>query len=788
MLHEAILGAILAATDSNRQTPETAESLLARARGVLAQLDGTVRVPGVKSPIEILRDRWGVPHIYAQNAEDLFYAQGWVAAQDRLFQMDWWRRIGVGETAEVIGKQGIERDRFARLIRFRGDWDAEWRSYAHDARDICIAFTNGINAYIDHIGDRLPIEFQLLNYRPAKWKPEDCLTRMSGIVMVRNFANELARAELIGAVGLERARRLAPTDPARPFAPAPDLDLAGIDRSALALYNAATGRADFSDRDGSNNWVIDGSLSASGKPLLASDPHRPITLPSLRYLVHLHAPGWNVIGSGEPGLPGVAIGHNERVAWGFTIVGTDQCDLYVEETHPGDPRRYRSGDGWQEMVVVREPLAVRGHSGGEPHTVELRFTRHGPVLYEDAARRRAVALRWVGAEPGGAAYLACLAIDRARDWQQFRSALQAWRLPSENMVYADVDGNIGWVAACGTPVRRGWDGLLPVPGAANAFEWQGFLTLDQLPQSFNPSSHWIATANHNILPTGYDHEIAYEWSQRFRFQRISERIRAKRQFDFDDMRKIQHDNGSIPGRLLVRVLRSVSMDDASLGRYVSLFHEWDGDLSRSAPAGPLYGVWLQQLLTAFYRPHVPEKQLGILRGSRGVEVMLDALLAEPSPNWFGDPPKPARDELVRTTFASAVAIVRARFGDDPQRWSWGRLHTTHFRHPLASAGSVYERAFCLGPMPRAGDAYTPNAATHDDNFLQSAGASYRQIFDLADWDRGMATSTPGQSGQPGSPHYADLLPLWAEDQYFPLPYSRSSVTAAMLHRLELVPE
>jgi penicillin amidase len=498
---------------------ETPESLHKMATAVLAQLEGEVMAPGLKEPVEILRDHWGIPHIYAGNGDDLFFAQGFVAAQDRLFQIDLWRRIGVGETAEVVGRSGLEADRFARLLKYRGNPDLEWASYAPDARRIATAFTRGINAYIDHIGDRLPVEFRILGVRPKKWRPEDCLGRMSGIIMSRNFQNELARAELVAAVGLEKARRIAPTDPLRAYAPAPGLDLAGIDRSILAGYNAAVKAPPFRlGGGGSNNWAMDGTRSASGKPLLASDPHRAIALPSLRYLVHLNAPGWNVIGSGEPGLPGVALGHNERVAWGFTIVGTDQADLYVEETNPADSAAYRVGDRWEKMQVVREKVTVRGEE--QPAELDLRFTRHGPVIHVDGKRHRAYALKWAGSEPGGAAYLASLALDRAKGGRDFVAALRGWKVPSENVVYADVDGNIGWVAAALTPVRKAWDGLLPVPGAKGAYEWQGFLPLEELPQVHNPANHYVATANHNILPAGYRPEISYEWAPGYRFTRI----------------------------------------------------------------------------------------------------------------------------------------------------------------------------------------------------------------------------------------------------------------------------
>ncbi len=763
---------------------ETVDSLRAKARAALAPIDGELALAGLKQPVEVLRDRWGVPHIYAQNDDDLFFAQGFIAAQDRLFQIDLWRRIGRGETAEVIGKAGLEGDRFARLMKYRGAMDAEWASYGPDAKRIATAFTNGINACIDQMGTRLPVEFQLLGYQPAKWQPEDCLGRMSGIIMTRNFRYEVLRAELIAAVGVEKARLAAPTDPPRPCAPAPGLDLAGIDRSIIRGYDLATRPLPFeAEYGGSNNWVIAGRLSESGKPLLASDPHRTIALPSLRYLVHLNAPGWNVIGSGEPALPGVAIGHNERVAWGFTIVGTDQADLYVEETKPGDPTQYKVGDKWEPMRVVRETVQVHGQAA--PVEMELRFTRHGAVIHEDAKRQRAFALRWVGTEPGTAAYLASLRLDQAKDAAAFVEALSSWKVPALNMVYADVDGAIGWLAAGLTPVRQGWDGLLPVPGAPGNYEWQGFRKTAELPQVRNPASGWVATANHNILPSGYPHEISYEWAASYRYLQIKKRMEAKKTFTLDDCQSIQHDNTSQPGQALARLIKSVEMQDAALRPYVELLAGWDGVLGRESKAGPLYAVWLQELLDGFYRMHIPASLVEFASGRNGIEVML-AALEKPERAWFGDDPQAARDRLLRTTFAAAVARTRKRLGDEKD-WAWGKLHQTAFRHPLAGLGKAYEQAFNLGPVPRPGDGVTPNAASHDPKFQHIAGASYRHVLDLADWDRGQATSTPGQSGQPESPHYADLLPLWAEGEYFPLAFSRKKVEEVTKHRLLLKP-
>jgi penicillin amidase len=750
-------------------------ALLDRAKRVLAPLEGDIRLPGLEQPVEVVRDRWGVPHITAKNAHDLFFAQGFVVAQDRLFQIDLWRRQATGELAEVFGPGHVEADRFARLMRYRGDMGAEWASYAPDARAIATAFTAGINAGIDRFGDKLPVEFAILGHRPKKWRPEDVLGRMSGVYMSQNFRNEIQRARLVAAVGAGKARWLAPVDPPRDYAsPLGRDDLRAIDGRILAGYDAATKPPAFRPaRTESNNWVVAGGRSASGKPLLASDPHRATALPSLRYLVHLRAPGWDVIGAGEPGLPGVAIGHNDRIAWGFTIVGADQADVYVEETNPADPTEYRAGGRWERMTVVREAIAVKGE---KDQPVELRYTRHGPVLFQDEARRRAYALRWVGTEPGGAAYLASLSVARAGTWTEFLDALGRWKVPGLNFVYADVDGNIGWVAAARMPVRPRHDGLLPVPGGGG-YEWAGYLPVRDLPQSFNPAAGWLATANHNILPPGYPHRIGHEFAAPYRYQRIRQALASKEKWDLADFRGLQHDTTSLPGLALARLLKGVDLKDPELAPYAKLLTEWDGRLDIDSRAGPLYAVWLRAIQEAFVAPHVPKDLAPALTSLGGLPVML-AVLESADPRWLGPDPGAARDRLLLETFTVAVKQLKALAPAKQARW--GALHTVMFRHPVAAA-------FDVGPFERPGDVNTPNNTRYDAAYRQVHGATYRQLIDLADWDRAVATSAPGQSGQPAAEHYADLAPLWAKGEYFPLTYTRARLDAVARHRLTLTP-
>lgn len=735
---------------------------------MLARIEGRIVLQGLSKPVEVLRDRWGVPHIYAQTAQDLFFAQGFVTAQDRLYQMEMWRRTGAGELAEVLGPGYLERDRFARLVRYRGDMNAEWQSYAPDTRAIAEAFARGVNAYIRLCGDRLPIEFQLLGFRPSQWKAEHSLLRIAGLLMTRNSSQEIARAELVAKLGLDAAMKYLPTDPPRTPEIDPELPLEGLDSRVLAGYRAAVAVPSLW-HEGSNNWVVSGALTATGKPLLANDPHRPILLPSLRYVSHLAAPGWNVIGAGEPAIPGIATGHNDRIGFGITIDGYDQVDLYVEKTSPQNPNRYLYRGQWLEMRIERESIHVKGQP--KPTEVELKFTRHGPVIYEDRARNRAVVLRWAGSEPGAAGYLGSLSLARARNWPDFLAALQRCKVPALNYVYADVDGNIGWVAAGLVPVRKNWSGLLPVPGHTGRYEWEGFLPLKDLPQTYNPSSHYVATANHNILPKGYPHRVGFEFAAPFRFQRIDEVLRARRKFTVEDFQRLQHDESSLPARRLLAMLLARDRSAA-----FKLLENWNGVLSKDSGPAALFELWIRELPAQYAQSQVaPEARSLVLR-----HLALPSLL-----RLLEDLPATTRARILNQALEAASTRARTLLGEDVKMWRWGRLHTILLRHPLSDT-EERSRVFDLGPVERGGDANTPNA-TSGSGLRQQNGASYRHILDLADWDRSVFTSVPGQSGQPGSPHYGDLLPLWAEGKYALLPFTRQAVEKLTRHRLLLEP-
>jgi penicillin G amidase len=502
--------------------------------------------------------------------------------------------------------------------------------------------------------------------------------------MSQNFRNEIARARLVAAVGIEKARWLAPVDPARAYTADLNADeLKAIDGRVLARYEAATKALSFTPaKTESNNWVVAGDHSKSSKPLLASDPHRAIALPSLRYLVQLNAPGWNVIGSGEPALPGVAIGHNDKIAWGFTIIGVDQADIYVEELHP-ENGEYKTAAGWEKCDYERVVIAVKGER--EREFVQA-FTKHGPVLFTDMKRNRAYSLKWVGSEPGGAAYLASLSVGRAKNKDEFLAAIGRWNVPGLNFVYADVAGNIGWIAAARTPIRPKHDGLLPVPGTG-AFEWADYLAVRDLPQNWNPKAGWLATANHNIIPEGYKHQIGSEFAPPYRFQRIRDLLTSGEKWELKDFAAFQQDSRSLPGPVLGELLQNVDLQDTNLVPFARLLANWDGSLSADSKAGPLHAIWLRELQQGFYGPHAPKELVSSLISLGGLPNMLE-VLKNPDVKWFGENAKAGRDGLLRATFATAVEKLKKL--PEAQQQRWGALHTVTFKHPLATLDAGIE--------------------------------------------------------------------------------------------------
>jgi penicillin G amidase len=719
-----------------------------------------LRLAGLRAEVKIIRDKWGVPHIYAANQHDLFFAQGFVQAQDRLYQMEVWKRAGQGRLAEIFGEKFVERDAAARRLRYRGSMQKELESYAADTQAILSAFTAGINAYIASRKNDPPPEFRLAGFAPEPWKPEDCLQRMAAYGLMSNAGAELTNAKLLTSIGVDKASILLDPQPSADLDPIPGLDYTALGPDIVRDYVGSDLRIEIPP--GSNNWVIGGAVTESGKPILANDPHRTIAVPSLRYLVHLVAPGWDVIGAVEPALPGVAIGHNAQIAWGITVFPVDQEDFYIETLRPGNPRQYKSGNGWSEMRVVRERIAVKD---GKTVDLDIEFTKHGPVLWRDATR--VLALRWAGAEPGTAGYLAALSLDRAKSWSEFLTALRRWKAPAENFVYADRDGNIGEQSAALTP-KRSWTGLLPADGASGKFEWQGWVDLDTLPRSFNPKEAFIATANHMIIPADDRRNLGFGWSAPYRVERIREVLQqwiaSQHRITLADMAALQNDVTSRAARDAVELLKNGAPASAAGDPALLLLLSWDGTVTIDSSAAALYEIWMRRLRTAFVRRDLRSDLVPVAERVLPLRSMFRSI---------ANLPQDERARLLLGTLHEAFDDAKKLMGDDPSRWRWGAIHVVRFRHGLDKRG---EEQLDRGPIERPGDGDTVDVtAARPPSFEQVHGASFREILDLADWDQSLAVNVPGQSGTPGSAHYDDLIPLWARGEYFPLLYTRAQV-------------
>jgi penicillin G amidase len=794
--------------------------LLLAALSATAQRPAAPSLPlaGLTESVEIIRDRWGISHIYAKNEHDLFFAQGYNAARDRLFQFEIWRRQATGTTAEILGRREFKRDLGTRLHLFRGEMKQELNFYHPRGEQIITAFVSGVNAYIELTQQNpalLPLEFKLLAIRPGKWSPEVVISRHQALLT--NIRQELNYAQSVRILGAEKVKALSffqGGDPLLAVDPAIDLPL--LSNKIRELYDAFREPIKFTPEDvneafriqsasltgnahatsalratnpdqnwevvGSNNWIVSGKLTQSGKPMMMNDPHRVIIAPSLRYWVHLVAPGWNVIGGGEPVLPGVSVGHNEHGAWGLTHFGIDTEDLYVYDTHPENPSRYKYAGVWEDMRGVKDTIAVKGESSV---AVELKYTRHGPVLFEDREHRKAYALRAAWMEIGCAPYLASLRMNQAKDWLEFREACTYSRIPAENMVWAGVDGTIGYQAAGIQPLRPNWSGLVPVPGDGR-YEWDGYLPIRELPHVVNPPQGFFVTANHYLFPDKYPYPAAlhYTWADPYRADRITEALANGRTFAVADMIRLQNDDLSIPARTLVPLLATLPLTDPVALKARDLLVNWNFVLDKnSVPAG-IYAMWQRRLQVNVRDQIVPKDAQEFV--TLAMKRIIDWLTTPDG--RFGTDPARGRNELLVRSFEEATAELVRKLGPDMSRWQYGqeKYHHVLIPHPLSEAVLPELRSrLSVGPLPKGGDRYTVTATGDGDN--QTTGGSFRIIADAANWDNSVGLNTPGQSGDPDSSHYRDLFEPWAQGTYFPVAYSRAKVESVAKERLMLVP-
>lgn len=765
-------------------------------------------IAGIDKDVEIIVDKWGVPHIYAETRLDAFFAQGFQAARDRLFQIDLWRRRGLGKLAEVLGAEHVEQDRATRLFLFRGDMRAEWLSYSTEAKDIVTAFVQGINAYVSWTLEspehRLPPESIELGYEPALWEPED-VVRIRTHGLLYNAEQELARALTLRDAGEKVEDLRSIREPESAFEGFATELYKHLDEQVLDVYRLAFAPVDFSTHfdegfadpltpSGSNNWVVSAERSSTGRPIVANDPHRAVTLPALRYLAHLEAPDLSVVGAGEPNLPGISIGHNNDVAFALTIWAVDHEDLYVYELHPKRDDLYLYDGEWESFEQVEEASAVKDD---KDVVHKLTFTRHGPVVSLDSKNRIAVAVRAVWLQPGMAPYLGSLEFQNVKASGEFRKALRRWGAPGVNMIYADIQGETGWQASALVPRRPGWDGSQPVPGDGR-FEWDGFAHLEELPSIINPEAGWFSSSNENNFPEDFSNDdlvTTRDWYTSSRHERLADWFNSGAEISIESSWGMQSNADNLHARVLMDSLSiNVEMGDNELWAELQ---EWDGHESADSRAALLYQVWERR----HFRPWMVDTLLPRLGVSEEEHEQVksrllrdDTLFSDIRPDirmvkefsLEDDAEKKLVAKGVAETLNNAKSEIESLLKQDFEGSVWGDLHRTTLRHAVLSGmQNLPEGWGQLPSVPRSGSGDTVGLNGYDPTFNAVMGSSFRVVMDVGQWDSSRVINSPGQSGDPRSAHYSDLYQQWAENESFPLLFSREAIEDAQHYTVKL---
>jgi len=777
-----------------------ASSVLNRmSRGRLPQIEGALTLPGLSSLVEVLRDRWGIPHIYAQNQADLFFAQGFVHAQDRLFQMELNRRTAAGRLSELFGELALDTDRTVRIFGFNrlGRLD-----YANACEELCLilgAYADGVNAFLEHPDRKLPVEFTLLNHKPEPWQPEDSLifSRLMIWQLSHEWQSEITRAEIAEKVGQENAAELEIHYPESNPVTLPN----GVQFNALdpdGTLRQVPGP--FLNRGkGSNAWVVAPNKSETGHAVLCNDMHLKISLPSLWHEVHLNAPDFHVSGVSLPGLPMVMVGHNERIAWGMVLAFTDAEDLFIEKLDDQDPPSYLFRDEWRRADIIEEPIRVKGVN--EPIIEKVVVTHHGPVVSEvigypaQKVSVQSMALQPVSAIEGW------YRLNLASGWDTFVEAMRLIEAPQLGVAYADVDDNIGYWVTGKVPVRAGGDGRVPGLGWTGEFEWIGEVPFDEMPHALNPNRGYLVNCNSKIVTEDYPYFLGDDWMNGYRARRLTELIEEREILSWQDHQNFQMDVKCIPGMELVTRLEGITDNDEDVQLALKWLREWDGYLTTESVGGTLYEVARYTMLRNLLVPGLGEELATRVMGE-GFHPLLGAanefyghdtvtllrLLDNPDSWWVQQ--AGGRDDVISGSLKQAVGWLRETLGEDDSQWQWGRIHQLSFNHAL-SLQKPFDQVFNRGPFPIGGDTDTLNqngmlANSPYENL--AASPTFRQIVDMGDLTRSIAVNPPGQSGNLSSPHYADLAQPWLDGQYHPMLWTRAQVEEGLETKLVLEPE
>ncbi|MDQ5825044.1 MAG: penicillin acylase family protein [Chloroflexota bacterium] len=773
----------------------------------LPTINGTVNFPGLSAPVTVTRDAFGVPHIVAANEKDLYAAQGYVHAQDRLFQMFLFRAVGQGRLAELLSASPatIRTDKFSRTVGFHRAAVAELAMLPSDVRGALEAYALGVNQFIHTHRDNLPVEFMLVGGGLEDWQPVDTLAfgKLQAWELSQDWSHELVGADLQKQIGAEQAAQLMDEYPADAPVIVPG-ENSGSGTRMVEAYNDTVRPwliHMHTEGLGSNNWVIDGTKSATGKPLLANDPHLGVRNPSIWYQMHLTTTDGkhDIVGFSFASAPGLVTGHNQHIAWGVTNVGGDVQDLYMEKLDPeGHPGQYQNGGEWLPLQLITETIKVKDAA---PITYTVRLTERGPLLSDafdpedptGASVEKPLSLQWTALAPGRL-FEALYSLQTASNWEEFRSALSKWSVPGQNFVYADTEGNIGYQMTGDYPVRMKGDGSLPVPGYTGEYGWEGMVPFEDLARTYNPPEHFIATANNKPFSEESGLPIRGDFAGPWRIGRIREMLQAKDTLSVDDFKAMQLDVQSHLAREIAPYIVALKPEDDRGKQVVESFKEWDGKLSTDSVNAAIYEVFLQRTLTETLSDDLSRDVFYGYLGAVGTNswLAMGNLLEQPDdPLWDrkDTEQKETRDDILLRSLNGALDDLQGALGDNRQEWTWGKLHSIQALHPFGDLPLV-GGVFNLERQPIGGDNTTVAVSSY--SWLAPFGGvvnhqSYRMILDLSNWSNSVAVFATGQSGQPGSNHFSDMLPLWIRGEYNPLLYSQSDIEARKEGVLTLQP-
>jgi len=778
------------------------------------QLNGKISLKGIGAPVDIVRDAEGIPHIYATSASDAYFALGFVHAQDRLWQLEMNRRIPAGRMAEILGPNAVDTDRFLRTLGVRRNAEKILTNLSPETRASLEAYARGVNAYLENRSGPLPAEFILTGApSPAPWQPVDSIgwQTMMAWDLGANWTQELMRMRLAQRLSLGQINEFLAPYPGDAVLPTQDYttlyrELVGTTGQLAKV--AAIAPPSYVDGMGSNNWVVGGALSETGKPLLANDPHLGLSAPALWYFAHLSAPGLNVIGATLPGIPSVVLGRNDRIAWGFTNTAPDVQDLFIERINPNDRKQYQTPDGWADFKVRSETIKVKGQADV---LLEVRETRHGPVIsgalpiMDKAAldaKKYAVAFSWTALRADDLTLQAGMKFNRAQNWEQFVEGARDFGSPQQSMVYADVDGNIGFIAPARVPLRKPENdlkGLAPAPGWDARYDWAGFIPFEELPSHYNPAAQKFMTANHKIVDTDYRHFLTSEWTLPYRANRISALLDAKAKHSMDSFAAIQKDHVSLAAQEILPILRKTVPRSDRAKIALNALGNWNGsmDAERSEPL--IFNAWMRSLSYQIFVDELGESLMKDYWEQRNVHLPMVNVLQnkDGQGRWCADVSLIAKGrkqtcgEVLSASLETALTDLERRYGTDMATWRWGAAHVARSEHRPFGKVDALARFFDIR-VPTPGDTFTVNVGRHNlrderEPFANRHAASLRALYDLSNLENSRFIHSTGESGNVLSPLYGNFAQRWAEVAYLPMKTRRDDVEKNRLGVLTLMP-